>query len=441
MSTQQLLGRPAPGWQARVKEAAYTSASGTRVVFLFTSVSRVTPLRRAVFRFNDINGHYVQDNGHDGRDYPLICLFTGADHDIVATQFELAVIEGGIGRLEHPIYGTFPVIGMGTVTRRNDLVEDANQSVVEVTFSTTLAEVYPSGQGYPKSELEAQVAAFTAAAVDDFVQAVQLATVAQKANLKGTIRKLLADLRQSFDQVSGAVSGARRQLEDQHQALDEALDTLIGEPVLLAQQVLNFVQAPARILEGLASRVDGYGIMLARIFAQYEPNASIDTTTLENVAESLRNDFQTADLLFALGSISGSVLSIVDQSYQTRPEALKAADDVLEQLGESVAWRDERYETLGAGSLQTIDTGASYQAIQEAVAQAAGYLVETSFSLVPERAIVTDRARTILDLCAQLYGSVEDEQLDLLIASNDFGGDEILEVPMGRRVVYYVQAA
>lgn len=441
MSTQQLLGRPAPGWQARVKEAAYTPPSGGRLTFLFTSVSRVTPLRRAVFRFNDINGHYVQDNGHDGRDYPLICLFTGTDHDIAATRFELAVIEGGIGRLEHPTYGTFPVIGMGTVTRRNDLVEDANQSVVEVTFSTTLAEVYPSGEGYPVSELEAQVAAFTAAAVDDFAEAIELSTVAQKANLKGAIRALLADLRQSFDQVSGAVSGARRQLEDQHQALDEAIDTLVGDPVLLAQEILNFAQAPARILEGLASRIDGYGLMLARVFDRYQPNPSLDSTTLEGVAESIRNDFHLADFLFVLGSLSGSILSIVDQSYQTRPEALEAAEKVLEQLGEAVVWRDERFETLGAGTLQTIDTGASYQAIQSGVAQAAGYLVETSFSLIAERAIVTDRARTILDLCAELYGTTADEQLDLMIASNDLGGDEILEVPMGRRIVYYPAAA
>ena len=45
--------------------------------------------------------------------------------------------------------------------------------------------------------------------------------------------------------------------------------------------------------------------------------------------------------------------------------------------------------------------------------------------------------RTIIDLVAELYGSVDD-QLDFLISSNDLTGDEILELPKGREIVYYI---
>jgi hypothetical protein len=84
-----------------------------------------------------------------------------------------------------------------------------------------------------------------------------------------------------------------------------------------------------------------------------------------------------------------------------------------------------------------IDTGETYQALQQATATATGFLVELSFTLTQERRIVLDEARTIIDLVAELYGSVDD-QLDFFISTNDLSGDEFTELPAGREVVYYL---
>lgn len=84
-----------------------------------------------------------------------------------------------------------------------------------------------------------------------------------------------------------------------------------------------------------------------------------------------------------------------------------------------------------------IDTGSAYQQLQEAVAITAGFLVGISFTLKQERRLILDRSRTIIDLVAELYGSI-DEQLDFFITSNNLSGSEILELPKGREIVYYV---
>ena len=57
--------------------------------------------------------------------------------------------------------------------------------------------------------------------------------------------------------------------------------------------------------------------------------------------------------------------------------------------------------------------------------------------LKQERSITLDRARTIIDLCGELYGSVDDN-LDFAINSNGLTGSEILELPRGFDFVYYV---
>jgi len=47
------------------------------------------------------------------------------------------------------------------------------------------------------------------------------------------------------------------------------------------------------------------------------------------------------------------------------------------------------------------------------------------------------RDRTIIDLVGELYGNIDDE-LDFFINSNNLSGNEILELPKGKEIVYYV---
>src|SRR5690606_194625 len=121
-------------------------------------------------------------------------------------------------------------------------------------------------------------------------------------------------------------------------------------------------------------------------------------------------------------AVAGSTMSATEASYTTRPQALDAAETVNEQFESSITWRDERIASLSEpvegseedGPGVIIDQGTSYQPLQEAVAQATGFLVESSFQLVPERGVVLARNRTILDVCGELYGSTSNERLDFL---------------------------
>src|SRR5690242_6521153 len=118
-----LLGFFGPGqdWRTRLKPAAYKSPSGTRIKFDFEEVSRSTSKRGTLFEFPGVNNGYVQQNGYGSRRYPMRCYFTGKDHDSIATAFEVALLEDGLGKLETPMYGTIPVVPFGDIERRNDL--------------------------------------------------------------------------------------------------------------------------------------------------------------------------------------------------------------------------------------------------------------------------------------------------------------------------------
>ncbi len=442
--------------ETRLREAAYTSPTGTRIKFAYEDVSRDYNLRGTAFEFAHVDEAYVMRTGTGPRRYPLRCIFSGPQCDLVATAFEAALIEPGIGRLEHPRHGPVNVVPFGDVGRRDDLVTSVNQAIVEVTFWTTLDAIYPTNDAHPQSEILGAIAGFNVAGAQRFANAMSLASSVNRTASKATIRGMLKQVGGALDSVSSSVSSVRREFEELRSTINLGMDVLIGKPLVLAQQISQLIQAPARALDGLGSRLDGYGTMADGIFGSTagRPGERIDfTSSLLSRRQRVANDFHSADL-FAMNAVAGSVVAVTAQPvddagrvvrapiFSTRPQAIAAAATLLEQLDAVIEWRDGGFEalaTLPTIGVDQIDTGESYQALKHAASLAAGTLVQTSFALVPERSITLDRARTIIDVAAQLYKAV-DRRLDFLIETNKLTGSEILELPRGRKILYYAAA-
>jgi len=416
-------------WQDRVREGAYTPPSGIRMTFLYEDVSRETDKRTALFQFPGVDGGYVQDNGYGVRRYPLRCFFTGESHDLAATAFEVGLLERGIGRLDHPFYGSFDAIPYGTITRRDDLKTGANQSIVEVTFFATLEALYPSGLASPRNELLAALDAVDLASSEEFAEQVDSKTAAARAVTKSTSRDLVRLVADAMGGAADAVTAADTAFRDAQSAINYGIDLLVGQPLQLAQQVINLLQAPARAAVGIEMRLAGYRDLAERIFAR----ATLDTFTSPVLADRqlrLANDFRTSDF-FAQQAVGGSLRTVYETRFEAKPAALNAAEEVLMQFRQLVAWREYAVVFLGLP-----DPGRAQQALQHGTARAVGYLIEASFALATERRLVLDRPRTIIDVAAEVYGAV-DSRLDSLISTNELSGSEILELPAGASIAYY----
>lgn len=416
-------------WEDRVREAAFTPPSGTRLRFQFEDVSREIEKRTTAFEFPGVDGAFVQENGYGSRKYPLRCYFAGITHDLDATAFEVALLEPGIGRLEHPLYGAFDAIQFGTITRRDDLKSAANQTVIEVVFWTTVGALYPSAEADPRNELLASLDVLDLTSSTEYAALADLSTSAARVATKSSTRSLLRMASDALGEVAGAVSAVNRDFRDTQDAINYGLDVLVGQPLQLALQVANLVKAPALARVGIDLRLEGYRRLAERIFGA--PFVSSVGAELAGTRLRLSNSFHTNNL-FAMAAVAGSVRAVAEHTFVAKPDALAAADEVLALFDRLVAWRD-----AGFGSIGQVDPGASYQALQQAVALVAGYLLQVSFTLATERRVVLDRARTIIDLAAELYGSVDD-RLDVLITTNGLTGQEILELPSGRVIAYYI---
>lgn len=416
-------------WQDRIKEAAYTGPeSGTRVTLQYENVRRVVSKKTTGFDFPDADGTYVQDHGRTGRRYPLRLFFWGADYDADVVAFEILLEERGVGKLEHPVYGAVDVVPFGDIVRRDDLVTRANEAVIEVTFWSTIGIAYPTSASDPASDALQAVVLYNEAAAEEFEETVETDTTVKKVSFKNRILALVAAVKDGLQFIADTQEAVQKQFDAVVDSINEGIDLLVAAPLALAAQITQMIQAPGRALAAIRDRLNAYKDLADALI-------SGDGANVANV-----NDLRTRDL-YASSYVTGSIISVINNEFITKTEAIEAAEAVLEQFEDLVAWRDAQFAALDTAtpelSIGVVDTGGAYERLQEAVALTVGYLVQISFTLKSERRLVLDRPRTIIDLVAELYGAV-DSELDFFITSNDLTGSEILELPAGREVVYYI---
>jgi len=407
-------------WIDRLREAALTSPGGTRLAFDFEDVSQEMDCKTSAFEFPDADGTYVQDLGRTGRRFPLRIFLWGDDYDQEADLLFSMLSEQGISKLEHPVFGVFDVVPFGTIRRVDNLKTEANQAVFEVTFFQTIGLVYPTPQTDRASQVIATVDEYNAAAVDDFGSFVDVTSAIQRINLESVVGGLNGAMAKAQD----LITGAETEFNEIKDSIDLGIKTLVSDPLVLAQQTLNLIQAPARFVSLTIDRLSAYLNLASDLI-----NTPILKTSTR--ADTRKNAFRVYDFYIS-SYISGAILSAVNSSFVTKKDAIEAAEDILNQFEIASVWREGYFEEL-----DEIDPGDAYQKIQQAVALTAGFLVEISFSLKQERQIVLDRNRTIIDLSAELLGAV-DSELDFLITSNNLTGEEIIELPAGKTIIYYV---
>lgn len=403
-------------WMDRLRPAAYTSPSGTRIEFTYENVGNIIKRRDKAFEFPDADGTYIQQLGVGGRRYPLRVFFWGADHDLQADQFDALLREPGIGILEHPMYGVVSVVPFGEFVRDDNLKTEANQSIFEVTFWETSGLEYPAPEADANAQIIAAVEGFQEAEATGFAADVPADTVPEKATLKTRYLAVLATAKDYLARAAAVETAVSRQFDLIVDSVNDGIDILVADPLTLAFQTGILLHAPARAAALIGDRLSAYGNLLN----------SISTGSPAPDAQS----FYTQEM-FAASAVSASALSCVNTTFESRPAALYAAETVLGRLQEFMVWRDAAMERLGL-----VDAGEAYQQLQQAVALVAGFLVEISFALAQERRITLQNDRTVLDLVAELYGEV-DGKLDFFIRSNGLTGAEIIRVPKGREIVYY----
>lgn len=410
------------GWEERLIDSAYTTPSGNRLSFIYEDVGYEFDKKGTVFDFPSANGSYVQQLGNTSRRYPMLCIFTGDDCDTESENFIKGLEEEGIGKLEHPIYGIIDSLPLGTIKRRDDLKTASNQSIIEVIFFNTIGAIYPSSFDNIGSDVVNSIDEYKEVGSESFKDKIDTSTTTKLITLKNKILSYVDKINTTLKPIIQTVSDVTEFFNTVSQSITSGIDQVLNTPKTLALQIMDMIHAPGKAFISITDKINSYKILINDLIYDASKTLKISKDKNEYVN----------DKLFIESYATAMVLSSVNNTFETKEDALLVAEILLEQFDDYTNWNDLQLE-----SLTEIDSGESYQKIQESISLAAGYLVQISFTLKQERSIVLDRNRTIIDLCYEIYGEV-DEQLDFLIKSNNLSGSEILELPIKKEIVYYV---
>jgi len=427
-------------WQDRIKPARYTSPSGLAFEFQYEDVSKETDKKTTVFTFPDTDGVFIQDLGRAGRRFPFRLFFWGEDYDQTAKNFDVAIDEKGIGILDHPLYGTFDVVPFGTIKRIDNIKSAGNQAIFEITFFETNRLLFPESALELTDQVLLAIEDFSNLSPGLFDATVSVKTAAERESFKDSALSGLGKVQKSLQGVADTTEEIQREFNDIVDFIDTTIDVLIDDPIQLATQLVNLTRLPARAAASIGAKLEAYGNMISDLISgvsnQFSPG---------NDSQS-ENGFATNALLGGLGLVGLSESSIDETAeFTSSTDVLTATEDLINQTDSFVDWADENRERLaqdisptrGPGTNDLIDTGETYQKLQQASAITAGRLIQISFTTNQARSIVLTEPRTILTFASEFYGQI-DPVLDFIITSNNLTGAEILEIPKGREMVYYV---
>jgi hypothetical protein len=466
-----------------LREGKYTAPSGTEITFQWETTSRDTELKTGTYTFPMRDGARVQHQGRGAMTFPLTCIFTGENCMAEASAFEEALYERGVGELQHPVYGTFKVKPTGNITREDDPLTKAGESIVTITFTETIDDEDSSELAEVAADsVDERYEEFSEAAAGDFAERIAgVDTIGEQRAVEAALEaqsQSIIDTLQPLAMADGALGGASnkktcadwlasaKELKDSIKKLYQKGLAIAGKvestyvkALNIARLTLRLMKLPARLATTLASKMQGYASLTATPVNQYR-NDPFDLKKIAAAYTTARLGIEGAIASIASGAAISTAEAAASPSFSigvspgggdgstgsgaaagpgrntgasSREEAVETTSRIMALLETMNTFEDSKI----ARNAFVDAAPESYIALVELVYQSTRLIMNALFSLPMQRTITIDRDRQVVELCAELYGSPD--YLDDFIIQNNFNLNEIELLPMGTKVTHYVQ--
>lgn len=429
-----------------ITDVKYTSPSGKEFTFVFEDVTKETDLKTATFTFPGKDGAYIQSLGRGGRRFPMSCIFTGESCVDEADKFEEALEESGIGSLQHPLYGVRSVVPTGTIKRRDGLVKEVNTSVIEITFSETIADVeLLKSSEELSSAINKAAESFVDAAIDEIAVTVTIANTSEMLKVQENVAAAIKAIDDNMMNISVTAGKDKISLNEAVNGAYAALRKVVTKSTKFTEDIRGFASTVFKLIR-LPSEL---ACVPGQILTAYTSMARDIIKKFKNDPfgiNKVKNQYAVAKMSLEgaiCAACEGMVFSCVnsnpagtsgenDIGFKNREDAVLAAEQIQELFEDFKIFCDKKISQN-----VSVETDASYEALLEVVTKSVSLILDTAFSLKKRRVITLDRDRQLVELLSELYGDI-DSHIDEFISDNDLNIETIKVIPMGTEVAYYV---
>ena len=434
-------------WKERL-QGAYISENNLRTEFIYEDLSNEIKINAEVKTFPFFSGALVERYNIAETTFPLRLFFSGDDHDLEAEEFIKILTTDSYGILELALFGRIENVALiGSIKRTESLINEANQTVLELTFVQSAKFQFPQAIFSVNEQITENIQTIETSQAEAFAANVQIKTPSEKISLKNSVLNQLNKVKKQLRGLATRAADVQRQFDQISADIENNLNALIGNPLALAAQIFKLIQAPATSAGQVKNQIFGYTSFLNQLTDNFQKKYKNIT------GNSQRNEFFSTEN-FSSAAINGLFLasqSAADLSaqnagrsildfYQSQPETAVFLTKnniliVINQLNEIfdslTAWQEE-----SRIDLDRPDSTDVYATQRQTLALLSDYLIKIAFVSKQEIEYRLPAAAHFIPLCAELYGIV-DPAFDFFIESCELTGQELFEIPTGRLIKYY----
>jgi prophage DNA circulation protein len=365
--------------------------------------------------------------------FPMEVYFVGKNCDQEADKFFLSLYERYTpdkpGTLQHPRWGDVPVIPFGTPEQSESYVSGAGISRVSVTFRETRSKKAAKSAALSSDQNNKNLAKAAESALERAQKGIATGKAAY-SKFKSQIRNKVKSITDAIDTVADLITDIEDEVteitQDIYAAIDEA-----ALPVTILSQIGNILTTVASVPSQSGAMATAYVELAKELMSRYSSDLAAAVTKEDklNISDSLQY----------VGSVATGCIAIaaLASSYETRDEVGSVIDALVDSYTEYLALLDAASASLSSEGIAEAfvpdhDTGSYLQAV---VLDTQALLIDRAFSLKVARSYtLTAPSDPMTDTWVR-YGDLS--RLDFYCKTNGIGGGEFIELPPGRKLVYY----
>ncbi|MDC7125782.1 MAG: DNA circularization N-terminal domain-containing protein [Spirochaetales bacterium] len=415
----------------RLREMKYISNSGNEFTLQFEGLTRTGGKKAPISEYPGQNQGGVQDLGNVTPTFPVNCFITGANYDKTADSFWQALHETGIGRLIHPRWGNVNVLPIPN-TQTEQFVNGAGRAVFDITF------IRADNKSFEYPQVSTDFASTVTSKVDDAAETIadsvpeEVSAVGVLATLTEKVSSSVDEIEDGFDTITDMTDDVKESISEKVLAITSEIDDLVTSPVDLLISITELVRLPATISTDIINKIDSY----TKIYENVIDGLISAVELYAGETDSDGNSIAEATGQIAVATVTAVAIAAAESTtagdINTRDDAAEVVESLTE-LAESIQASIEELESAG-------DFSASYDlslTLELTISAAVSGLIDEALNLPAERTITLERAVPPTVLYYELFGNLDD--LDDWMTYNNFCDNEILLIPRGREVRWYVE--
>lgn len=371
------------------------------------------------FNFPNLEGTLVSRKKPRGRKYNLDIYFQGEDNIEQAKAFEVSARDSRAWTISHPIYGKVIVQPIGLSIDYTPI----NVSAITGSMIETITDENPI---------------ITTNAYDFVIQSKEIADNAFAVSFSGNsnissqaLTRLTTNNEASYLTNIKSITNTV-EADEYRNRYNEAQTKILNftqEPLLAMQAVNNFINYPPTLL------TIPLQVRLSDIYTQLDYLATV-AETITDTANKILYENNGGVLI---GTLALASVIFNPNSYKTKSGVLNVIDKIITYYNTYIA-------TLALFQSSNYNTTSSYLPDYDSLTKLnnlINYTLSNLFSIASdakqERSVYLEEDSNVILLTHRFYGiDADGETIEYLMESNGWGLNQVLGIPKGTKVLYYI---